>query len=121
MNTENPTIDEIVEFRDQLLKAREDVLDKFFLLEDLLKEHRDKEPEELRDIHDGLREGDRLLRGINERLAYTHRLMLRFEELPNEDLQDIYEIYNSPTKRIMLDRLIVLVVAVLIAIAIIAL
>ena len=121
MNRENPTITEVVEFRDQLLKAREDVLDKFFLLEDLLKEHRDREPEELQNIHDGLREGDRLLRGINEKLAYTHRLMLKFEELPNKDLQDIYEIYKSPTKRLMLDQLIVIVVAVLIAIAIIAL
>ena len=83
MNTENPTIDEVVEFRDQLLKAREDVLDKFFLLEDLLKDHRDKEPEELRDIHEGLREGDRLLKGINDRLAYTHKLMLKFEDLPS--------------------------------------
>ena len=118
MNTENPTIDEVVEFRDQLLKAREDVLDKFFLLEDLLKDHKDKEPEEIRDIHDGLREGDRLLRGINDRLAYTHKLMLKFEDLPSGD---VFELHPKPTKKIMLDKVILIGFAVVIAIAIIAL
>ena len=118
MNTENPTISEVVEFRDQLLKARENVLDKFFLLEDLLKDEKNREPEELQDIHDGLREGDRLLKGINDRLAYTHRLMLKFEDVPTKD---VFELHTQPTKKIMLDKVVVIVFAVVIAVAIIAL
>jgi hypothetical protein len=118
MNTENPTIDEVVAFRDQLLEAREDVLKKFFLLEDLLKDENNCEPEEVADIHDGLREGDRLLKGINDRLAYTHRLMLRFEDLPAEDT---LELHTTAPKKMNWDRIILIGFVVVVAIAIIAL
>ena len=114
MNTENPTIAEVVEFRDQLLKAREDVLDKFFLLEDLLKADADREPEELQDIHDGLKEGDRILRGINEKLADTHRLMLKFEDATFEPAKPAH-------RMVRLDRIIIAGFVLLIVLAVIAL
>jgi hypothetical protein len=95
------------------------VLDKFFLLEDLLKADANREPEELRDIYDGLREGDRLLKGINEKLAYTHRLLLKFEDVPN---QDPFEIHAPRSKRkVNLDTFILAVALLTIVIVVVAL
>ena len=79
MNT-NPTRQEVVAHRDELLIAREKVMDRYFALEDLLNSRTDHPPEDLRDIYDGLAEGDRILTGINNRLAEIQTLLQIFED-----------------------------------------
>ena len=76
----NPTRQEVVDHRDALLVAREQVLDKYFALEDLLNSRTDHPPEDLRDIYDGLNEGDRILKSINDRLAEIQTLLQVFED-----------------------------------------
>jgi len=79
MNT-NPTRQEVVDHRDEYLVAREEVLDRYFVLEDLLANSADFAPEDVQAIHAGLAEVDNTLKHINDRLAEMQALLQVFED-----------------------------------------
>ena len=80
----NPTKEEVVAKRDELLELREEVLKRYFIFEDLLNNGVDYSSEDRRTIQTGLAHGNRSLKQINDGLCKTQKLLQLFDDASAE-------------------------------------